>query len=83
MSIRTYHVQPLSETEGLLEWVPNTGGIRDLIQEQNVYEHQFHGTLPLEMSDAQKVRAKLENFNEFCNYLLPASAPALHLWFNF
>eukprot|EP00731_Ephydatia_muelleri_P024256 Em0016g527a len=79
--IRTYAVIPLNEECGLLEWVPNTHGFRNIIQK--LYQEkgiQIPGKKVREMIEASKSDPqRLKDL--FVKQLLPMHPPVFGEWF--
>ncbi len=79
--VRTYNVVPLSEENGIIEWVPNLQGLRpivaDLIKEIGKGMKLSVITDLLEPSKAGPAQ-RVKNFTEV---LLPAHPPMLSEWF--
>jgi serine/threonine-protein kinase ATR len=79
--IRTYSVVPLNEKCGLIEWVPNTSGLRHILNK--IYQEKgiFMSGMDIKelwknkMSDPLKLKV---NFEE---YVLPKFPPVFGHWF--
>lgn len=81
LAIRTYAVVPLNEECGLLEWVPNTHGFRQVMNDL----YRAHG-LHLRNADLQALwrperHPRLTKRQIFEQNLLPKFPPLFHLWF--
>ncbi|XP_047134569.1 serine/threonine-protein kinase atr isoform X1 [Hydra vulgaris] len=83
LHIRTYAVIPLNEECGLLEWVPNTSGLRFILN--NIYKekgltvkvHELKQLYePLTKSTCLKTKIDI-----FTNQILPRYPPVFHEWF--
>ncbi|MCD7463303.1 hypothetical protein HAX54_050313 [Datura stramonium] len=81
--IRTFAVIPLTEDCGMVEWVPHTRGLRQILQDIYVSCGKF---------DRQKTNPQIKRIYDQClgkmpedvmlkNKILPMFPPAFHKWF--
>ncbi|PHT64079.1 Serine/threonine-protein kinase ATR [Capsicum annuum] len=81
--IRTFAVIPLTEDCGMVEWVPHTRGLRQILQDIYISCGKF---------DRQKTNPKIKRIYDQClgkmpedemlkNKILPMFPPAFHKWF--
>ncbi|CAK8988792.1 unnamed protein product, partial [Durusdinium trenchii] len=78
LSVRTFHVVILSEKCGLLEWVPNTKGLRYIIDELWKGRKQARQSL----TEVKEMFDRSKDLHEtFTRQVLPRHPPMLHKWF--
>lgn len=81
--IRTFAVIPLTEDCGMVEWVPHTRGLRQILQDIYISGGKF---------DRQKTNSQIKHIYDRClgkmpedemlkNEILPMFPPAFHKWF--
>ena len=78
LKIRTYSVVPLNEECGLIEWVPNTTGLRHILNK--LYKAKGLG---ISTSELKKLLEKTDPnpADVFTKQVLPNYPPILHEWF--
>ena len=77
--LRTFAVMPLNEDNGIIEWVPNTTGLRHVIQalyvQDGIYTKQTLG-------DVKRMHERLKPTpTTWMNEILKKFPPVLHRWF--
>jgi len=75
LEVRTFQVVILSEKCGLIEWVPNTKGLRPLIDDLWKGRRQTLNEVK-EIMDRSK-----DPYETFTRQVLPRNPPILHRWF--
>lgn len=78
LEVRTFHVVIISEKCGLLEWVPNTKGLRHVIDD--LWKSRKHARPHL--TEIKDIFDRSKDFYEtFTKQVLPRHPPVLHKWF--
>eukprot|EP00435_Cladocopium_sp_Y103_P066163 s137_g28.t1 len=78
LAVRTFHVVIISEKCGLLEWVPNTKGLRHVIDD--LWKTRKHARPSLPQIKDMFDRSK-DPYEIFTKQVLPRHPPVLHKWF--
>lgn len=81
--IRTFAVIPLTEDCGMVEWVPNTRGLRHILQDIYLSSGKFdkHKTNPQIKRIYDQCQGNMAADEMLKNKILPMFPPAFHKWF--
>ncbi|KAF8794791.1 Serine/threonine-protein kinase ATR like protein [Argiope bruennichi] len=79
--LRTYAVVPLNEECGLIEWVPNLHGLRQILSKLYRLKGLFVTGREIRAMMPSKTATFEEKLNIFKNKFLPRFPPVFHEWF--
>ncbi|XP_039135080.1 serine/threonine-protein kinase ATR isoform X2 [Dioscorea cayenensis subsp. rotundata] len=81
--IRTFAVIPLTEDCGMVEWVPHTRGLRQILQDIYVADGKFdrQKTHPLVKRIYDQCSGKMPEDEMLKSKILPMFPPVFHKWF--
>merc|ERR1711874_377788 len=81
LEVRTFNVVILTESCGLLEWVPNTKGMRPIIDD---LWKKFRPGMQQSVRELKELVEKAPDaYRAFTEQVLPRHPPMLHKWFSF
>ncbi|KAG2462678.1 ATR kinase, partial [Polypterus senegalus] len=81
LHIRTYAVLPLNEECGIIEWVNNTSGLRQIVNKLYKEKGCYMTGKELRQCMLPKSAQLQEKLNIFKEVLLPRHPPVFHEWF--
>ncbi|KAF6176279.1 hypothetical protein GIB67_023570 [Kingdonia uniflora] len=81
--VRTFAVIPLTEDCGMVEWVPHTRGLRQIVQDIYITQRKFdrHKTNPLIKRIYDQYQGKIPEDEMLKTKILPLFPPVFHKWF--
>ncbi|XP_020579052.1 serine/threonine-protein kinase ATR [Phalaenopsis equestris] len=81
--IRTFAVIPFTEDCGMVEWVPQTRGLRHILQDIYITRGKFdrQRTNPLIKKIYEQCQGKMAEEEMFKSKILPMFPPIFHQWF--
>lgn len=80
LEVRTFNVVIFSESCGLLEWVPNTKGMRPIIDD--LWKRLRPGVQQSVRDIKELFEQSQDHYDVFIRQVLPRHPPVFHKWFN-
>jgi serine/threonine-protein kinase ATR len=80
LEVRTFNVVILKEDCGLIEWVPNTKGMKNIIDD--LWRHQRPGAVQSVRDVKEILDTCKSKYEAFIKQVLPRHPPILHRWFS-